>query len=66
MPNHIFMIRGATEFYDYEITKRFPKRLCILLSVFLRRICSEMPLAARIAHKIFAVHSGISPHVSEF
>ncbi|KAL3986350.1 Calcineurin-like phosphoesterase family protein [Acanthocheilonema viteae] len=62
-PNHIYMIRGATEFFSFEIRKRFPVKLSIVLSAFITRICSEMPIAATIGNTIFAVHSGISPQL---
>nr|CRZ26087.1 Bm5190 [Brugia malayi] len=59
-PNHIYIIRGATEFFPFQVRKRFPVKLCIVLSAFITRICSEMPIAATIGNTIFAVHSGIS------
>uniref|UniRef100_A0A0R3RJ19 SER_THR_PHOSPHATASE domain-containing protein n=1 Tax=Elaeophora elaphi TaxID=1147741 RepID=A0A0R3RJ19_9BILA len=59
-PNHIYMIRGATEFFPFQIRKRFSVKLSIVLSAFITRICSEMPVAATIGNTIFAVHSGIS------
>lgn len=57
------MIRGATELFPFQVRKRFPAKLSILLSAFITRICSEMPVAATIGNTIFAVHSGISPRV---
>ncbi|CAG9532945.1 unnamed protein product [Cercopithifilaria johnstoni] len=62
-PNHIYIIRGATEFFPFEIRKRFPMKLSIVLSAFITRICSEMPIAATIGNTIFAVHSGISSQI---
>ncbi|VDK89305.1 unnamed protein product [Onchocerca ochengi] len=59
-PQHIYMLRGATEFFPFYIQKRFPVKLNIVLSAFITRICSEMPIAATIGNTIFAVHSGIS------
>uniref|UniRef100_A0A915Q1K4 Serine/threonine specific protein phosphatases domain-containing protein n=1 Tax=Setaria digitata TaxID=48799 RepID=A0A915Q1K4_9BILA len=59
-PHHIYMIRGATEFFPFKIQKRFPFKLSMVLSAFITRICSEMPIAATIGNAIFAVHSGIS------
>ncbi|VDM07237.1 unnamed protein product [Wuchereria bancrofti] len=59
-PNHIYIIRGATEFFPFQIRKRFPVKLSTVLSAFITRICSEMPIAATIGNTIFAVHSGIS------
>ncbi|KAM3716354.1 Serine/threonine-protein phosphatase PP1 [Dirofilaria immitis] len=59
-PHHIYMLRGATEFFPFQIRNRFPVRLNKVLSAFITRICSEMPIAAVIGNKIFAVHSGIS------
>ncbi|VDN03557.1 unnamed protein product [Thelazia callipaeda] len=59
-PHHVFIIRGATEFFPFHIRKRFPVKLNTVLSAFITRICSEMPIAATVGNKILAVHSGIS------
>ncbi|VDN20839.1 unnamed protein product, partial [Gongylonema pulchrum] len=53
-PHHIYIIRGATEFFPFHVRNRFPRKLCTILSSFIMRICSELPTAATIGNKILA------------
>jgi serine/threonine-protein phosphatase PP1 catalytic subunit len=68
-PEHVFLLRGnhecadMNEFHGFkgECVSRYSPRLW---STF-NEVFAEMPIAAGIGHKIFAVHGGISPEIRD-
>ncbi|KAK5980928.1 hypothetical protein GCK32_006528, partial [Trichostrongylus colubriformis] len=61
MPNHVYLLRGASEVYPIHIEGRFSRRVTRCLEGVIQRACGYLPLAATVADTIFCCHGGITP-----
>ena len=64
MPQHVFVIRGASEVYPIRLEEgRFPRRITRCLKNVINRCCAHLPLAATIG-PVFCAHGGF-PETSD-
>ncbi|KAJ1371981.1 hypothetical protein KIN20_034031 [Parelaphostrongylus tenuis] len=56
MPNHVYLLRGASEVYPMNIEGRFSRRVTRCLEGVIQRACGYLPLAATVADTIFCCH----------
>ncbi|CAJ0588123.1 unnamed protein product [Cylicocyclus nassatus] len=65
MPNHVYLLRGASEVYPLDIEGRFSRRVTLCLAGVIQRACGYLPLAATVADTIFCCHGGITPRMTK-
>ncbi|RCN49215.1 hypothetical protein ANCCAN_04788, partial [Ancylostoma caninum] len=65
MPNHVYLLRGASEVYPVNIEGRFSRRVTRCLEGVIQRACGYLPLAATVADTIFCCHGGITPRMTK-
>ncbi|KRZ97775.1 Serine/threonine-protein phosphatase PP1 isozyme 1 [Trichinella sp. T8] len=69
-PNNFFMLRGNHELYNinkyygflYECCKRYSTRIYVLFN----EAFNLLPMAGLVGNRIFCMHGGISPYLSNF
>nr|CDJ95877.1 serine/threonine protein phosphatase [Haemonchus contortus] len=65
MPNHVYLLRGASEVYPIHIEGRFSRRVTRCLEGVIQRACGYLPLAATVADTILCCHGGITPRLTK-